>query len=139
MPVNLQCFNSPLNRSEIRKLWQHTIKLQKNDDVLVNVRCVNEDEIQSLNERYRGKNKPTNILTFSYGDGEYDISVCIKVAHREAKEIDCDTKDYFALLLTHAFLHVTGLDHEKSKQAEEEMKEKEDTILEKAGYQARWK
>lgn len=116
------------------KLWQATRTYRDFPDDQVNVRVVSENEIRELNKKYRGKDKSTNVLTFNY-DGEHDIAVCLEVAQREAKEKGVSEWDYVAWLLVHAFLHATGMDHEKSEEEAREMEQAEREILTKAGHQ----
>lgn len=113
MPVAVQCNNFALSGKKVTRLWRETATLRQYPDELVTVRCVDEQEIRRLNRQYRGKEETTNVLTFSY-DGEHDIALCLAVAKREALGHDVSLRDYVAWLLVHAFLHVTGLDHERS-------------------------
>src|SRR5688572_26421307 len=114
MPIVLQCTEFPLSESETDALWRETIQHRRFSDDQVNIGCVTEEEMRALNQQYRGKDKPTNVLTFSYGN-EHDIALCLLVAEQEAKQRGAGFKDYTALLLVHAFLHVTGMDHERSE------------------------
>ena len=164
MPIELQCSDCQLTADEAARLWQETIAHQKYTDDEVTVRCVSEEEIHELNKRYRNKDKPTNVLTFSYpqqGVGTprdvprssksevgsdaneqhvsssiHDIALCITVAEREAGERGVPLRDYVALLLVHAFLHATGLDHEASDTGAEMTAKAERAILEAAGFTA---
>lgn len=133
MPVLLRCDRFVLSKDEVEKLWVETILLRKYADDRVNVKCVSEQAIRTLNQEYRSKDEATNVLTFSY-DGEHDIALCLEVAKQEAKERDVDLRDYVAWLLVHAFLHATGLDHEESEAEELDMKKAEHEILAKDGF-----
>lgn len=116
------------------KLWQAARAYRQFPDDRVNVRVVSTEEIRKLNKKYRGKDKATNVLTFSY-DKEHDIALCLDVAEREAEEKRVGERDYVAWLLVHAFLHATGLDHERSEEEAREMEQAERDILTRAGYQ----
>ena len=65
----------------------------------------------------------------------HDIVLCLAVAEREAEAREMMLRDYAAWLLVHAFLHVTGLDHESSDQAAASTTQAEVAILAAAGYQ----
>lgn len=133
MPIHLHCEDCPLRATEIQTLWKITRQNRKFPDAEVNIKCVSEDEVRTLNAQYRKKNKATNILTFSYSD-EHDIALCIPVADREAKERGARRRDYIALLFVHAFLHVTGMDHEESPQEALDTAAAEHAILREAGF-----
>lgn len=129
------CDNFPLTVHELDNLWQSSRVLMMMQDDDVAMRCVSEKEIQSLNKTYRGKDAPTNILTFSYAaEGEHDIAICLDVARAEAVERALPIRDYVALLVVHGFLHVCGMDHEESKKSSTAMKEKEREILLACGF-----
>lgn len=139
MPVQLQCENFVLTDEEARRLWDETIRYRDFLDDEVTVRCVSEAEIQRLNQQYRGQGKPTNVLTFSYTDeerGGHDIALCMAVAEHEAFERGAEVRDYAALLLVHAFLHATGMDHEHSKAEVKATEAAEQAILKQAGFAA---
>lgn len=74
---------------------------------------VGSSEMKKLNQKYRGKNEPTDVLSFEYGE----VIVCVPVAVRQAKEHKMSLNDEFCLLFTHGVLHVLGYDHEKPKDA----------------------
>jgi len=62
----LQCDGVPLSQDEVEGLWKETISLREFADEQVNIKCVSEKKIRTLNKKYRGKDKSTNVLTFSY-------------------------------------------------------------------------
>lgn len=133
MPVFVQCNGFPLSDEEVAGLWRETVALRQYPDELVTVCCVTEREIKRLNKQYRGREEATNVLTFSY-DGEHDIALCLAVAKREAQEGNVSLRDYGAWLLVHAFLHVTGMDHEGTSEEADKMEKLEGAILKKKGF-----
>lgn len=130
MPVSIHCKNLPISPKEVETLWSRARDVRQYPDEEIGLRCVSVAEIQRLNKMYLGKNRPTNVLTFSYGK-EHDIALCLSVARRQAPD---DFSSYVALLIVHAFLHVTGMDHTTSKKAWASMLEAEEKILRKAGF-----
>lgn len=136
MPIHVQCDDIAVTKEEVESLWHNAMTLYGPTDDTVTVRCVSEQEIQSLNESYRHTPSPTNVLTFSYGDGSHDVALCVEVASREAARRNTSRRDYTALLLAHAFLHVFGFDHERSDEETEKTAEAERTILQRAGFSA---
>lgn len=118
MPCDFICAASPVSSGEATKLWDAvTERFPSAADDAVAIRCVSVDEITHLNNQYRKKQSPTNVLTFSYTDTvphTHDIALCMDVAIAEATQRGIATRDYIALLLVHAMLHAVGLDHERS-------------------------
>ena len=111
-------------------------------DVEVSVRIVDADESRALNHEYRGKEKPTNVLSFPAGRIEGlpddvpvqlgDIVVCASVVRDEAIEQDKAVADHWAHMLVHGTLHLMGYDHETDAEAAE-MEALETKILMKNG------
>ena len=63
--------------------------------------------VRRLNARYRGRNKPTNVLTFESGD----IAVASGVVRREAAAAGRRVADHLMHLVVHGALHLQGEDH----------------------------
>ncbi len=80
----------------------------------VTVRLVGKAESARLNQRYRGKAGPTNVLSFSY-DAEHglagDIVICVPIVTREAAVQNKRLRAHWAHLVVHGILHLRGLDH----------------------------
>ncbi len=91
--------------------------------------------VQNLNKQYRGKNKPTNVLSFpaSLEEGELgDIILAFETIEKEAIEQKKTFRNHTKHLLVHGFLHLLGYDHIEDKQAEV-MEKIEIKILKKLG------
>ena len=89
--------------------------------------------VQQLNKDYRGKNAPTNVLSFPNDEqtGELgDIILALETIEREATAQGKKFRDHAAHLLVHGFLHLLGYDHIKDAEAEV-MEKKEIKILQK--------
>ncbi len=87
----------------------------------VNIMLTNDKEIQMFNKEYRGKNKPTNVLSFETGDEILlgDIVMSIDTLLKEAKEQKISVADHYAHLLCHGMLHLLGFDHIEEDEANE--------------------
>lgn len=106
------------------------------------VRIVDEPEIRALNRDYRGKDKPTNVLSFpaeplqglppDMHEELGDIVICAPVVAREADEQGKRPADHWAHMLVHGTLHLLGYDHLDSDDAER-MEALEREILAAAG------
>jgi probable rRNA maturation factor len=83
--------------------------------------ALGDDELlQELNGRYRGKDKPTNVLSFEAGapDRLGDIALSLPTLKTEAREQGKTLKAHFRHLVVHGTLHLLGFDHEKPRLAE---------------------
>ncbi|MDH3439579.1 MAG: rRNA maturation RNase YbeY [Gammaproteobacteria bacterium] len=102
-------------------------QLDYNDNVEISVRIVDEDESRGLNKAYREKDKPTNVLSFPSGIGDYapddeprplgDIVICAPVVEHEAALQGKDASDHWAHLVVHGTLHLIGFNHETDAEA----------------------
>ena len=88
------------------------------------IRIVDEHEITDLNHRYRGKDKPTNVLAFpgeEISEINYsylgDVIICLDVLTREAIQENKHLENHFAHLVVHGTLHLCGLDHQHDEEA----------------------
>jgi len=84
------------------------------------IRLVDEAESQELNLAYRQKNKPTNVLSFSYDDlPDYlgDIVICVPIVESEAIAQNKVFQDHMTHMIVHGTLHLLGYDHEIDEEA----------------------
>ncbi len=99
------------------------------------IRFVDAEEGLELNKSFRGKEKPTNVLTFVYCTNPImaDIAICLPVLVREAAEQNKSLEEHLAHLVVHGVLHARGYDHIEQDEAEE-MEQLETDILNNLGY-----
>lgn len=104
------------------------------------IRLVEEDEIQSLNNTYRHKNYPTNVLSFPADLPPGldipllgDLVICAPVIAREATEQQKSLEAHWAHMVIHGTLHLLGYDHIDEQEAEI-MEAIETEILQQLGY-----
>jgi len=116
-----------------------TVSSNLEQEFELTIRLVNNEESQQLNSQYRGKNKPTNVLSFPFEvpDGVElnllgDLIICIEVMKQEAEEQNKALFDHWAHLVVHGCLHLVGFDHISDSEALE-MESIEITILAKLG------
>ncbi|WP_274423722.1 rRNA maturation RNase YbeY [Chelativorans sp. YIM 93263] len=98
-----------------------------------------DETIRGLNDRFRGKDKPTNVLSFPVLSGTVppdepaplgDIALAFETVSRESAAEGKSFDHHLAHLIVHGFLHLLGYDHESSHEAEE-MEDLEGRILER--------
>ena len=86
--------------------------------------------VQKLNKAYRGKDKPTNVLSFPAGDPSLlgDVVLAYGTVAREARAEKKPFQNHVSHLAVHGVLHLLGYDHEKASEAET-MEARETKIL----------
>lgn len=105
----------------VDKVLQH----QQTDAAELTIRTVDSDESQMLNRDYRGKDKPTNVLSFPF-DSDIplpvqllgDLVICVPVMQQEAVAQDKPVAHHWAHLVVHGTLHLLGYDHIEDEEAE---------------------
>ena len=95
------------------------------DDLLPGVVAVlltGDEAVARLNQSFRGKEGPTNVLSFpasEHADNHLgDIAVAWGVVEREAAEKRISVEDHLRHLIVHGFLHLQGYDHQDDDEAE---------------------
>ena len=106
----------------------------------VTVRLVEEAESRELNRKWRGIDRPTNVLAFPADQtvGELgDIVICLPLVRSEALERGCRPTAHLAHLVVHGCLHLAGHDHQEPEQTQV-MESMESRLLEQAGWPDPW-
>jgi probable rRNA maturation factor len=120
------------------------------DEVELSVVLVDDPYIQELNAQYRGKDCPTDVLSFAMEEGEDDqtypgqdlgfrllgdIVVSLETAERQAKEFGHSFEREVAFLVVHGMLHLLGYDHgdEENDPGLELMQQKQESALTRLG------
>jgi probable rRNA maturation factor len=108
-------------------------------DTELTIRVVNEAEITALNETYRHKQGPTNVLSFPFEAPPGvesallgDVVICAPVVLREAVNQEKSVEAHWAHLTIHGVLHLLGYDHDEAQA--EIMESLEIRILSDLGY-----
>ena len=105
------------------------------------MRVVAPAESKRLNRSYRGKDRPTNVLSFPASAAERelasalgDVVICAAVVAREAREQGKPLTAHWAHMVVHGTLHLLGYDHVKVREATR-MEQLETAILGGLGYE----
>jgi probable rRNA maturation factor len=106
----------------------------------VSLLLAGDAEVRAMNARWRGQDKPTNVLSFPAArpDGVADrtplgdIALAYETLAREAEAAGVPLADHYRHLVTHGFLHLIGYDHETDEEAER-MEALETRILARLG------
>lgn len=136
---NAVCYPSIPDEVAIQS-WAEAAQQTSNDGVQLSVRIVDEIEGAELNETYRHKQGPTNVLSFPFEapagvDVAFlgDLVICAPVVEKEAKEQNKASEAHWAHMVVHGCLHLQGFDHIEQVDAEQ-MEGLEIEILHGLGY-----
>ena len=114
-------------------------KLGYDNDTEISITLVKDATIKKLNKKYRGKNYPTDVLSFSTAPDfpvvtEYigDIFIDVQIAKKNAELSGISFNEELMTLLVHGILHLSGYDHEEAsrEEAEKMMKKQQELLLE---------
>ena len=120
--------------------WATAVVQPEGDKVEMTVRIVDEAESHELNLTYRGKDRPTNVLSFPFECPDEvelpllgDLVICRQVVEREAAEQEKPLMAHWAHMVVHGSLHLLGYDHIEDDEAEE-MESLEAQIMQGLGF-----
>ena len=112
-------------------LWATTALTGLKDDADLSIVVVGQEQSQSLNLDFRGKDKPTNVLSFPFeappelahiqeemGNLIGDLVICAPVVEEEAKDQNKPLEHHWAHMVIHGCLHLLGYDHIKDDEAD---------------------
>lgn len=105
--------------------WLQLVLTQQQKTGVVNLTLITSDEIQALNQQFRGKDTPTNVLSFPFEADELtrnesligDIVICAEVVNQEAQDQEKTPAAHWAHMCIHGCLHLLGYDHMAEKDA----------------------
>jgi probable rRNA maturation factor len=136
-----------ISAAELRRVARSVLDAE---DVapIVEVEVVLSDEptVQDLNRLYRGKDEPTDVLSFAAMEGEAflaapdeapslgEVVICLPLAKTQASAAGRAAAGEIAHLLTHGLLHLLGYDHEDDEAESQRMKAREDELLTQLGF-----
>ncbi len=134
-------------RMLIRRCCNAVLRMEKFEGPAeISVTFVNNEQIHELNRQYRGKDMPTDVLSFPMGEnGVYDVNhdtgakilgdivISMEKAVEQAKRYDHSLEREVGYLTAHSMLHLLGYDHETSGLDRVRMREKEEQIMTQLG------
>lgn len=109
------------------RLWAEQALNDNIEEAEVTIRIVETDEMTALNQQYRKKSGPTNVLSFPADippslQNEFsilgDIVICADVVNREADEQKKEAESHWAHMVVHGIYHLLGYDHETDDEAD---------------------
>ncbi|MGY3569017.1 rRNA maturation RNase YbeY [Vibrio sp. SCSIO 43135] len=122
-------------------LWFSNAVTKFQPNAEVTIRIVDSEESHTLNHQYRGKDKPTNVLSFPFEappgielDLLGDLIICRQVVELEAEQQNKPVMAHWAHMVVHGTLHLLGYDHIEDDEAEE-MESLETEIMHELGFE----
>ncbi|OQX17737.1 MAG: pyridoxine 5'-phosphate synthase [Desulfobulbaceae bacterium A2] len=142
MPVNLQLRHptpGPLCLELLRQRAERLLQLEHRPRAEFSLVLIDDDEMTQANGTWRQRPEPTNVLSFpadteplpgvrKTGEELGDILISLDSARREARELGRTPHQHLTRLLVHGFLHLLGLDHERSDEEAATMLAREEDL-----------
>lgn len=128
----------PLDSKRIRGAAQRTLDNLGFPDAELSILLVDDAQIQDLNRRHLGRDKPTNVLAFAMREGEFstlnpdllgDVVISVETAQRQSNRFRLDDMTTVTLLMVHGILHLLGYEHEGTRKGAREMAIKQREIF----------
>jgi probable rRNA maturation factor len=125
--------------------WAAAALGRRGDGREIAVRVVGKGESRELNRQWRGKDKPTNVLSFPAPEQSKrglpgdtflplgDLVICADVVRREAARDGKPVAAHWAHMVVHGALHLAGYDHETGQRERMRMERREIAVLKSFG------
>ena len=133
--VQIKLKKRKLPKSWIEERAKRILEILGIENSELSVLITGDGEIKELNKTYRGKDRPTDVLSFPMGDridGKLilgDVVISLDTARRQAKELGHSLEEEVERLLVHGILHLLGYDHELGREEERKFRELEERAL----------
>lgn len=121
--------------------WATAAVQAQQTELELTIRLVDQAESQQLNLTYRGKDKPTNVLSFPFESPAEivlpllgDLVICRQVVEQEAQQQNKPLMAHWAHMVVHGCLHLQGYDHIDEQEAEQ-MESLETQIMQQLGFE----
>lgn len=140
MPVLIRADHAeplPVSLASVRASADNLLKLCNQQHCEWSILLVDDSQMAILNEQYRAKKGPTNVLSFSLREGQDftddsplgDVVISLDTAGREAAKDGITLHRRLNILMIHGLLHLLGYDHERSDAEAETMEAAEKKLL----------
>lgn len=140
--------DEPPSSGWIEKVVLETLRVAEfQDQAEVSVLLTGDDRIRELNSEYRGKDSPTDVLSFAFEEDKSfklppgmprvlgDVVLSLETISRQAEQNRGTVNKETAWALGHGVLHLLGFDHQTDEQ-ESQMRALEDQMLQQFGEEA---
>ena len=122
----------------VRKVAKASLSALESPEAELSISLVSDKKITELNQQYRNRPRPTDVLSFSMREGAFsdinpqllgDVVISVETAKRQAESKGLSLEEEICVLLIHGILHLFGYDHEKSDLKAQAMQKKERDLL----------
>jgi len=136
--------NKKIDTDFLKKIAQNILKKEGRSELEISGALIGQSEIKEINRKYRGKNKPTDVLSFLYRDRHRRTRGKMKANPKGGKlhrplgdlgeiiiclDVVKGGKEGLSRVFIHGLLHVLGYDHEKTQKEAKIMQQKENYYL----------
>ena len=132
--VQIQLRTKRLSRKFLLKTALKTLHILGIENAELSILVTDDEGIRALNKKYRGKDRPTDVLSFPIGEkvGDKlilgDVVISEETALRQARELGHSLKEEVARLVVHGIIHLLGYDHEKGGEEEKVFRNLEERV-----------
>jgi rRNA maturation RNase YbeY len=138
--IRMDCPAPGLDEQRIKVRAKRVLKDLACHDKELSILFTDDEHMAVLNRQYRGKEGPTDVLSFSMleepdGDPVFesvmlgDVVISVDTALRDAEELEQSFERTIDRLMIHGILHLLGYDHEKSSVGAIRMREEEERLI----------
>jgi probable rRNA maturation factor len=126
-----------LNQKRIKKTAECILEYLKISDHELSILFLDNKGITAINKKYLGRNRPTNVISFSLQEGEFgninpqvlgDAVISVEKAQEQAEIKGTSLEEEITFFLIHGILHLLGYDHVKGKGERARMRKKEKEV-----------
>jgi probable rRNA maturation factor len=134
---NLQRHTS-LDRRRLKRVAERILTDLNLKEAELSTLFVDDPYIRELNRNYLHRNKPTNVIAFPMGKGEFaslhpqllgDLVISVETAYRQSHRFGVTGMEMIVLLMIHGILHLIGYDHEGGRKEAREMNMKQKELF----------
>ncbi len=123
-----------LDRQRVRRITQDLLTYLGLGNRDLSILFTDDAEIRIVNRAYFNKDRPTNVISFSYADGfpcevAGDLIISLERAHEESEKSGIPFYERVFSLIIHGLLHVQGFDHERGEREARRMRYREKKLL----------
>ncbi len=134
--INKQYRTTNITKKELQDILSKMLSYLNIENAEISLTLVDDETIRTLNREWRGKDKPTDVLSFPAGEVpgyRYrvlgDIIISVPYTKKQAEEIGVSFKEEIVRLIAHGLLHLLGYDHEKSEKEAKLMFDKQEKLI----------
>jgi len=120
---NLTGFKIDINF--VKKIAGKVLKGERKNKAEISIAFVNPAKIRQLNKKYLKKNRPTDVLSYTYNKSLGEVVICPQQVKQNAKKFGETFKKELRRVLIHGILHFMSQDHEKRAAAAKKMEKKQ--------------